>query len=279
MLGRMTLTTSTPTIDYTAIKGRQRQTWGSGDYHVIAAMIVPIAERLADTVGLRAGERVLDVATGSGNAAIAAARRMADVTGIDYVPTLLERGRARAAAEGVPVTFEEGDAEALAFHDGAFDVVLSTVGVMFAPNQEQAASELLRVVRPGGRIGLASWTPEGWIGQMLKAVGRHVPPPAGVRPPSRWGSEQGVRELIGDGVSSLEMSRQNFMWRFTTPEQYLDLFRTYYGPSHKAFEALDESGRKALADDLLETMKPFTTLEHGTLLVPGEYLEVVAVKR
>jgi ubiquinone/menaquinone biosynthesis C-methylase UbiE len=278
---RPTQTTATPaqTPDFGAIKGRQQQTWASGDYHVIASLIVPISERLCDAVDLRAGERVLDVATGSGNTAIAAARRLCDVTGMDYVPALLERGRSRAAAEGVPVEFKEGDAEALPAPDGAYDVVLSTVGVMFAPNQDRAARELLRVCRPGGRIGLANWTPEGWIGEMFRVVGRHVPPPAGLQPPTRWGTEDGVRELLGDGVAWLQATRQSFVWRFASAQQYLDLFRTYYGPTHKAFEALDETGRQALARDLIQTVERFNRSGNGTLLVPGEYLEVVATRR
>jgi ubiquinone/menaquinone biosynthesis C-methylase UbiE len=272
------VTISITTPDFTAIKGRQRVTWGSGDYHRVAAIIVPISERLCDTVDLRAGQSVLDVATGSGNTAIAAARRMCHVTGVDYVGSLLNQARTRAAAENLDVRFEEGDAEALPAADGAFDVVLSTVGVMFAPNQEQAASELLRVCRPGGRIGLASWTPEGWIGEMLKIVGRHVPPPAGLRPPSRWGTEEGVRDLLGDGVSSLHMTREKFVWRFTSPEQYLHLFRTYYGPTYKAFETLDEAGQQALTDDLIAALLRHARVTDGTLQVPAEYLEVVAVR-
>jgi SAM-dependent methyltransferase len=272
------MTTATPAPDFGSIKGRQRQTWASGDYHQIAALIVPVSERLCDTADLRAGERVLDVATGSGNTAIAAARRLCDVTGADYVPALLERGRRRAAAEGLPVEFKEGDAEALPAPDGSYDVVLSTFGVMFAPNQEQAARELLRVCRPGGRIGLASWTPEGWIGEMFRITGRHVPPPAGLRPPIRWGTEDGLRELFGDGIASLRATRQVFLWRFASAQQYLDLFRTYYGPTFKAFEALDEPSRQALARDLIDAAERFNRSDDGTLLVPAEYLEVVATK-
>jgi SAM-dependent methyltransferase len=274
-----TPTTPPPAPDFGAIKGRQRQTWASGDFHVIAARIVPVSERLCDTVDLRAGERVLDVATGSGNTAIAAARRECEVTGTDYVPALLERGRARAAAEGLSVDFEEGDAEALPVADGAFDVVLSTFGTMFAPDQEQTARELLRACRPGGRIGLVSWTPEGWIGEVFRVTGRHVPPPAGLRPPTRWGTEDGLRELLGDGVASLRATRQSFVWRFASAQQYLDLFRTYYGPTVKAFQALDEAGQRALARDLMEAVQRFNRSDDGTLLVPSEYLEAVAVKR
>jgi ubiquinone/menaquinone biosynthesis C-methylase UbiE len=272
----MTIASQPP--DFTAIKGRQRQTWASGDYHVIAAIIVPISERFVDTVDLRAGQRVLDVATGSGNTAIAAARRLTHVTGVDYVPALLERARQRAEAEGLKVTFAEGDAEALLVDDAAFDVVLSSLGVMFSPNQEQTARELLRVTRPGGRIGLVNWTPEGWIGAMLRAVGRHVPPPPGVKPGTRWGTEDGLRELLGEGVEQLVTTRQQFVWRFESAEQYLHLFRTYYGPTVKAFEALDDAGQQALTADLLEVLAQHATPDDGTLLVPAEYLEAVATR-
>jgi len=270
--------TSIQTPDYTGIKGRQRQTWGSGDYHVIAAMIVPTAERLCDAVGLRASERVLDVATGTGNAAIAAARRLCTVTGVDYAASLLARARARAEAEGLPITFAEEDAEALSAEDGAYDVVLSTFGVMFSPDQAQAARELLRVCRPGGRIGLANWTPEGWVGEMLRIVGRYVAPPAGLRPATRWGTEDGLRDLLADGVQSLQATHQTFVWRFASPEQYLDLFRSYYGPIVKAFEVLDEPGQRALANDLRQAMERFARPAGSTFLVPADYLEVVAIK-
>jgi SAM-dependent methyltransferase len=275
----MTVPTHAPAApDYAAIKGRQQQTWASGDYHVIASLIAPISERLCDAVDLRAGERVLDVATGSGNTAIAAARRLCDVTGLDYVPSLIERARTRAEAEGVRVGFDEGDAEALPVADGAYDVVLSTFGAMFAPNQEQTARELLRACRPGGRIGLASWTPDGWIGEVFRATGRHVPPPAGLRPPTRWGTEEGVRELFGSGVSTLTATRRSFVWRFASARQYLDLFRAYYGPTLKAFAALDEGAQAALTGDLLALVARFDRSDDSTLLVPSEYLEVVAVK-
>ncbi|MBV9174806.1 MAG: class I SAM-dependent methyltransferase [Chloroflexi bacterium] len=272
------MTSTTNSIDYETIKARQQRTWSSGDYHTIASLIVPIAEQLCDALDLQAGERVLDVATGSGNAAIAAARRLCTVTGIDYVPTLLERARARATAEALPttITFREGDAEALPVADSAFDVVLSTFGVMFAPDQERAARELLRTCRPGGRIGLANWTPEGWIGEMLRVVSRYVPPPAGLRPATRWGSEGGIRDLLGSGTTALTATRRIFVWRFASAQQYLDLFRTYYGPTLKAFEALDQPGRRALASDLLDTVVRYAQDSDGTLCVPAEYLEVVA---
>lgn len=274
-----TLTQAPPAPDYAAVKGRQQQTWASGDFHVIASLIVPVSERLCDAVDLRAGERVLDVATGSGNTAIAAARRLCEVTGVDYVPSLLERGRARAAAEGLTITFQEGDAEALPVPDASYDVVLSTFGSMFAPNQEQAARELLRACRPGGRIGLANWTPEGWIGEMFRVTSRLVPPPAGLRPPTRWGTEDGMCELFGDAVTALRATRQSFVWRFASTQQYLDLFRTYYGPTHKAFAALDETSQQTLARDLIAAVERFNRSDDGTLLVPAEYLEVIATKR
>jgi SAM-dependent methyltransferase len=265
--------------DYTAIKSRQRQTWASGDYHVIASIIVPVSERLCDAIDLRAGERVLDVATGSGNTAIAAARRLCEVTGVDYVPELLERGRARAAAEGFYINFVEGDAEAMPAADAAYDVVLSTFGAMFAPNQEQAAQELLRACRSGGRIGLANWTPDGWIGEIFRIVSRHVPPPAGLRPPTRWGTEDGLAELFDNEIAELRTTRLNFGWRFTSAQQYLDLFRTYYGPVYKAFGALDGTGQEALARDLVASVERYNRSTDGTLLVPAEYLEAVAIKR
>jgi SAM-dependent methyltransferase len=265
--------------DYAAIKSRQRQTWASGNYHVIASLIVPVSERLCDAVDLRAGERVLDVATGSGNTALAAARRLTEVTGLDYVPALLERGRARASAEGLRVIFEIGDAESLPVDDASFDVVLSTFGVMFAPDQEQAARELLRVTRSGGRIGLANWTPTGWIGEMLRIVGSHVAPPAGLRSPSRWGTEEGLRELFGEEVVSLRAERQRFVWRFGSAQQYLSLFRSFYGPVLKAFGALDEAGQNALESDLIAAVERFNQANDATLVVPAEYLEVVATRR
>ena len=272
----MTISPQAP--NYAVVKSRQQQTWATGDYQMIASCIVPVSELLCEAVELQAGERVLDVATGSGNTALAAARRFSDVTGVDYVPGLLERGRLRASAEGLPVTFREGDAEALPVDDATFDVVVSTFGSMFSPDQEQAAAELLRACRPGGRIGMTNWTPDGWIGQMFRVVGRHVPPPVGLRPPTRWGTEEGVRELFGSGVTSLQARRKAFVWRFATPQHYLDLFRTFYGPTNRAFAALDAAGQDALGRDLIELVTQFNVAQSGPLLVPADYLEVVAVK-
>jgi SAM-dependent methyltransferase len=246
----------------------------------MAARIVSTAEHLVDTADLHAGWRVLDVATGSGNAAIAAARSGCEVVGIDYVPALLERGRVRAAAEGLEVDLREGDAEALPFPDASFDAVLSVFGSMFAPDQERAAAELVRVVRPGGLIALASWTPEGFLGDLFRTTARHVPPPAGVRSPMLWGTEEGLSELLGDAVESLEAERRVFTFRYRSADEFVTFFRTYYGPTHKAFESLDEPGRAALHADLVELIERSARHDlSGAIAVAGEYLEAVAVRR
>jgi ubiquinone/menaquinone biosynthesis C-methylase UbiE len=274
----MSTTTQTAQPDLAAVKARQQKMWASGDYAAVAARIVSMAEHLAEAADLRPGDRVLDVATGSGNAALAAARYGAEVTGVDYVPELLERARARAAAEGLEITFAEGDAEDLAFPDASFDAVLSALGVMFAPDQERAAAELIRVCRPGGTIGLVNWTPEGFIGQLLKTVTRHVPPPAGVRPPSQWGTEERLRELLGDAVSRLEVTRRSYVFRFRSPEEFARFFKDYYGPTRKAFEALDEAGQRRLWDDLTALARDHDTEQGLTVAMPAEYLEVIATR-
>jgi ubiquinone/menaquinone biosynthesis C-methylase UbiE len=275
---QMTATTHNTQPDLAAVKARQQKMWASGNYAAVAARIVPMAEHLAEAAGLRPGDRVLDVATGSGNAALAAARYGAEVTGVDYVPELLERGRERAAAEGLEVTFAVGDAEDLDFPDASFDAVLSALGVMFAPDQERAAAELARVVRPGGTIGLVNWTPDGFIGQLLKTVSKHVPPPAGVRPPSQWGTEARLRELLGDAVSRLDVTTRTYVWRFRSPEEFAGFFKEWYGPTRKAFEALDEAGRQRLWDDLTALAREHDTEPGLTVAMPAEYLEVVATR-
>jgi SAM-dependent methyltransferase len=243
----------------------------------VGNLLVLMGERLCEAVDLRPGARVLDVATGSGNTALAAARRFCDVTGVDYVPELLHQARERAAAEGLPVTFAEGDAEALPFPDASFDVVLSTLGVMFAPDQERAAAELLRVCRPGGTIGLTCWTPEGFIGQQFALFARYAPPPAGLRPATRWGTEAGLRELLGDGVACLRAARCAWTWRYPSAASYLGHFRTYYGPTVKAFAALDAAAQERLAAEMDELVARFNRSGDETMIVPADYLEVVAV--
>jgi SAM-dependent methyltransferase len=272
------MTAITTTVDFTAIKARQRDTWASGDYAVIGTTLQIVGESLSEAVDIQAGERVLDIAAGNGNASLAAARRGAAVTASDYVTSLLDRAQARAASEGLVIATERADAEALPFADGDFDVVLSTFGVMFAPNQDRAASELVRVARPGGRIGLANWTPAGFIGQMFKTVGRYVSPPAGVRPTVEWGDEDRLRELFGNDVESLAADRRHFVFRYRSAQHLVDTFRTYYGPVLKAFAAVDEATRPALERDLLALAEEFNTSTTGTLRIPSEYLEVVAVK-
>jgi SAM-dependent methyltransferase len=262
--------------DYEAIKQRQQATWSSGDYAVVGTTLQLVGERLCEAIDLHAGERVLDVAAGNGNATLAAARRFAEVTSTDYVSALLDRGKERATAERLPVTFKQADAEALPFADDSFDVALSTFGVMFTPNQEKAASELVRVVRRGGRIGLANWTPDGFIGQLFKTIGKHVPPPAGTKSPALWGTEARLGELFpGQHVTA---SRQVFNFRYKSPDHWLDIFKTYYGPTNRAFAALDATKQVALQADIVELLNRLNRGGKDTLIVPGEYLEVVVTK-
>ncbi len=264
------------------VRERMRQEWGarSGFYAAHATeRNRPFAELLVAAVRPAPGERVLDVATGSGITAIAAARRFCEVTGLDYVPSLLDRARERAAAERLSVTFQEGDAENMPFPDASFDVVLSTFGVMFAPDQEQAARELLRVCRPGGKIGLASWTPDSFIGNLFRTIGKYVPPPAGVKPPALWGTEERLRELFGDQVTALAAARRTYAFRYRSAEHWLEVFRTYFGPVAQAFEAVGPQGEEALARDLLEVNERFNRSGDGTLVLTNDYLEVVATRR
>ena len=265
--------------DLVAIKRRQQATWASGDYHMIGTQILIVSELLIESLDLHSTERVLDVATGSGNAALAAARRGCAVVGLDYVPALLERARRRAEAEGLEAEFVEGDAEALPFDDGAFDVVSSVFGAMFAPNQEQTAHELARVCRPGGRIGLVAHTPEGFIGQLFKTNARHVPPPAGLRSPVQWGTEERLGELFGDAIADIRVEKRHYAFRYRSPEAYLEYWRRYYGPTMKTFEAVGEAGRAALDADLLDLIARFNRADDGTMVVPSEYLEAVILRR
>jgi ubiquinone/menaquinone biosynthesis C-methylase UbiE len=265
---------TTTTLHLDGIKAKQQKTWSSGDYDAVAKLIHPISEALAQRAPLSAGMRVLDVAAGSGNAAIAVARNGCRVTAIDYVPELLERGRERAAAERLDIEFAEGDAEALAFPDGSFDAVFSVVGAMFAPDQEKAAAELLRVCRPGGFVATANWTPDGFIGDMFRVLGRRVPPAPGLRAPVEWGSEPRLRELFAT-ARELTVTPYDFIFRFETPEAFVDYFRDYYGPTLKAFEVLGEDG-KLLHADLIELVERYNTATDGTVAFPSGYVEVIA---
>jgi SAM-dependent methyltransferase len=266
--------TTAPTLDLAAVKARQQATWASGDFAEIATLIVPVAERLCDAADLHAGTTVLDVACGSGNAAIAAARLGCDVTGIDYVPSLLERGRERARAERVGVDLLHGDAEEIPFADGAFDAAVSVFGSMFAPDHRRAAAELVRVVRPGGTVALASWAPGGFIGAMFRTVARHVPPPAGLASPMLWGTEEHLSGIFGEDVTWTNRER-TFTFRFTSPEAFVETFATYYGPTLKAFEAAG-TGRGALALDLADLARSWDRLGGAdAIAVPATYLESV----
>ncbi len=264
-----------PAIDLAAVKGKQQVAWSAGDYSVIGTTLQIVGESLCEALDLRAGARVLDVAAGNGNATLAAARRWCDVVSTDYVAALLERGKARASAEGLAVQFEQADAENLQYADGTFDVVLSTFGVMFTPNQEKAAAELARVCARGGKIGLANWTPASFVGEIFKVVGRYIPPAPGVKPPSLWGTEERLRELFADRIASMQAPRRNFMFRYRSTRHWLDTFRTYYGPVHKAFAALDAAKQESLEQDLLALAQRFNTATDGAMVVPSEYLEVV----
>lgn len=266
------------TIDLEAVKRKQQAMWASGDFGVIASLIHIVAEQLVDSVDLPAGSRVLDVAGGTGNAAIAAARSGCHVTCTDYVPALLNRGRERARAEGLAIDFEPADAETLPYDDASYDAVLSVFGSMFAPNQPQAAAELLRVTRPGGLIGLASWTPTGLLGDVFRAQAAIVPPPAGVASPLRWGTEEGIAELLGSELESVQTRRRMFTWRFADASAFVSTLRDWYGPTLKAFEAAGPEREVELESALIAVIENGARARGNAIAVPAEYLEVVAVR-
>jgi ubiquinone/menaquinone biosynthesis C-methylase UbiE len=266
------------TLALQGVKAKQQAMWASGDFSVIGTTLQGVGESLCEAVDLRAGQRVLDAACGNGNAVLAAARRWGRVTGVDYVPELLLRAEERARAERLEVELTVADVEQLPFRDGAFDVVLSTFGVMFAPNHAQAAGELLRVCAPGGRIALANWTPEGFIGELLRAVTKHVPPAPGAQSPLRWGTRAGLEELFGAQATAIHVERKLFNFRYLSAEHFIDVFRRYYGPTYKAFESLDAYAQTLLADDIEKAIEKFDRGGGWGLVVPGEYLEVVIHK-
>ncbi|TCL69666.1 class I SAM-dependent methyltransferase [Rhizobium sp. BK251] len=276
-LGASRQAAASPTADLTALKSRQQIAWASGDYSVIGARLQIVGENLCEALDMRGGQKVLDVAAGNGNATLAAARRWADVTSTDYVSELLERGRQRAIADGLAVNFQLADAEALPFADGSFDAVVSTFGVMFTPDQDTAASEMLRVCRRGGKIGMANWTPEGFIGQVFKVIGQHIPPMPGTRSPALWGTQQRLDEMFGKS-GTIAVRPRVFNFRYRSPAHWLEVFRTWYGPVHKAFAALPEPKQAELERDFLALIDRFNRAKDGTMVVPGDYLEVVVTK-
>jgi len=264
--------------DLSAVKARQQGAWSSGDYAVVGTTLQIVGEELCEALDLRAGQTVLDVAAGNGNVALAAARRWCDVTATDYVPALLDRARERAGAERLAIRFQEADAEALPFDDESFDVVVSTFGVMFTPDQDRAAAELLRVCRRGGKIGLANWTPDGFIGQLFKTIGRHLPPPAGLRSPALWGTRERLAELFAPEAASIASAQRHFVFRYRSPVHWLEVFKGYYGPLLKAFAALPPTGQAALQADVMALIARFNRSGDGTVVVPSEYLEIVVTK-
>jgi ubiquinone/menaquinone biosynthesis C-methylase UbiE len=287
MMASMTATSAQPIStapapaapDLGALKTKQHAAWSSGNYAIVGSTLQIVGEGLCETLDLKAGSKVLDVAAGNGMASLAAARRWCEVISTDYVPDLLERGKARAAAEGWNIKFMEADAEDLPFEGDQFDVVLSTFGVMFTPNQDQAAAELLRVCKPKGKIGLANWTPDGFIGQVFKTLGKYLPPPAGTRSPAMWGTRTRLSEMFDAGASSVTAQSRIFNFRYRSADHFLDVFRTYYGPVLKAFAALSPAKQEELQDDLHALIVRMNRSGDRTMVVPSEYLEVVITKR
>ncbi|MGT2512649.1 methyltransferase domain-containing protein [Cupriavidus basilensis] len=273
------LSNPAPVIDLSAVKTRQQAAWSAGNYAVVGTTLQIVGENLCEALDLRSGARVLDVAAGNGNATLAAARRWCEVTSTDYVPALLEAGRVRAQAEGHTIKFQEADAENLPFPDASFDVVMSTFGVMFTPNQEQAASELARVCKPRGRIGLANWTPESFIGQVFKTIGKYIPPAPGVKSPALWGTTAALDTLFGETARAIHTATRQFTFRYHSPAHFLEIFRTYYGPMNKAFAALDAEKQAAFEQDLLALIGSRNRSGDGTLVLPSEYLEVVIERK
>ena len=265
--------------DLDAVKARQRGAWAAGDYAVVGTTLQIVGEELCEALDIRAGQRVLDVAAGNGNASLAAARRWCDVVATDYVPALLDRARERAAAERLNIEFLEADAEALPFDAGSFDVVVSTFGVMFTPDQEKAAAELVRVCRPGGKIGLANWTPDGFIGQLFKTIGKHLPPAAGVKSPALWGTAARIREMFEPDAAAIVAQPRNFVFRYRSPQHWIDTFKTYYGPLLKAFAALEPGAQSALGSDLEALIDRFNRSGDASMVVPSEYLQIVITRR
>lgn len=265
--------------DLVALKTRQQAAWSSGNYAIVGSTLQIVGEQLCEALDLKSGSKVLDVAAGNGMMSLAAARRWCEVTSTDYVPALLDRGRARATAEGMTIAFEEADAENLPFDDNSFDTVVSTFGVMFTPNQDRAAAELMRVCRPKGQIGLANWTPEGFIGQVFKTLGKYLPPPAGTKSPALWGTPARMTEMFDAGARSITAESRLFNFRYRSPAHFLDVFKTFYGPVLKAFAALEPAKQEELHNDLHALIVRMNRSGDATMVVPSEYLEVIITKR
>ncbi|MGB3429508.1 MAG: class I SAM-dependent methyltransferase [Burkholderiaceae bacterium] len=261
-----------------AVKARQRLAWSSGDYAVVGTTLQIVGEDLCEALDLRSGQRVLDVAAGNGNASLAAARRWGEVTATHYVPELLERARERASADRLAIEFREADAENLPFDDESFDVVMSTFGVMFTPDQDRAAAEMVRVCRHGGKIGLANWTPDGFIGQLFKTLGKFVPPAPGVRSPALWGTRARIDELFEPHASGIDSTQRHFVFRYQSPDHWIHVFKSYYGPLLKAFASLDSAAQATLEGELKHLITRFNRAADGTMVVPSEYLEVVITR-
>jgi SAM-dependent methyltransferase len=266
-------------VDLEAVRQAQQKTWSEGDFAMVAGIVMMVSEELVEALDILPDERVLDVACGSGNAALAAARRSwGGVVGVDFVPALLERGRERAAAERLDVDFVEGDAAELPLGDAEFDVVTSVFGAMFSAAQEQAAAELLRVCKPGGRIGMANWVPDGGVGKMFMTIAKHAPPPPGAPSPLRWGTEEGIRELFGDGVTDLRIERKQSRQAFRSADHFLDFFRTYFGPTKVAYERVGPEGEEALTADLLAYLEESNTAGDRAIVLKPEYLQAIATR-
>ena len=265
-------------LTFEALKQKQQGAWASGDYAVVGTTLQIVGEQLCETIDLSSDSKVLDIAAGNGNATLAAARRFCDVTSTDYVPALLDKARLRADADGLAVNFQTADAENLPFEENSFDVVMSTFGVMFTPDQAKAASEMMRFVRPGGSIALANWTPESFIGRIFKTLGKYLPPPRGVSSPALWGTQARLTEVYGDTASDIALHPRSFVFRYRSPDHFMDIFQTYYGPIHKAFLALDEDGQASLDADLRALIAEMNTATDGTMAVPAAYVDAVVRK-
>jgi SAM-dependent methyltransferase len=265
--------------DFEAVTQVQQQIWSKGDFAMVANIVYNASENLAEALELVPDERVLDVACGSGNGAISAARRTwGGTVGADYVPSLLERGRERAAAERLEVEFVEADAQELPFEDASFDVAMSIYGAMFAPDQQKAADELLRVVKPGGRIGMGNWCPDGAVGTMFKTIAKHAPPPPGLDSPLLWGTEERLRELFGDGIADLRVERRVSRQPFRSPDHYIEFFRQYFGPTQTAYERVGPEGEQALTDDLRAFLEAANSAGERAMVLEADYLEVIATR-